>query len=115
MIPVFFLTEDANLLCEHRGVVSNAPSQDLVTISTRRVLVENDPEGRSIARCPNVGPTIRACLNTLAVREGYSEFIRIGGNPVCLDTVKGRTDGSPPGMVDYLVRSPGQDIVEEVP
>lgn len=115
MRSVFFLTEDASLVCEHRGVVSNAPSQDLVTIASRRVLVENDPEGRAIARCPNVGATIRPCLNTLAVREGYSEFIRVSGKPVCLETVKGRTDGSPPGMVDYLVRTPGQDIVEEVP
>lgn len=110
---MLFLTEDANLVCEHRGVVGIAATQDLVTVSSRRVLVHNDPEGRPIARCPNVGATIRPCLTTLAVREGYSEFIRVDGNQVCLDTVKGLTDGSPPGTVDYLVRDPGQDIVQE--
>lgn len=111
---MFFLTEDAVLVCEHSGVVGNAPNQDLVTIASRRVLVEDNPEGRGITGCPNIGATIRPCLTTLGVREGYSDFIRIDGHQVCLDTVKGRTDGSPPGTVDYLVREPGQDIVQEI-
>lgn len=112
---MFFMTEDANVVCEHRGVVGIVATQDLVTIASRQVLVENDPEGRSISRCPNVGATIRPCITTLGVREGYSEFIRVEGNPVCLENVRGRTDGSPPGTVDYLVRDPGQDIVQEKP
>lgn len=112
---MFFLTEDANVICEHRGVVGIVATQDLVTISSRRVLVDNNPEGRSIVRCPNVGATIRPCITTLAVREGYSELVRIDGKRTCLDPVRGRTDGSPPGTVDYFVRDPGQDIVQETP
>ena len=109
-----FLTEDAKLVCAHElGKVVNAPTQDLVTIRRRRVLVEKDPEGRDIQFCPNVGATIKPCQHTLAVQVGYSDFMRIDGRRVCLDTVTGLTDGTPPGTVLYKVRSAGQDFVSE--
>lgn len=106
------LTEDALLVCKHElGTVSNRPSQSLVTIAKRRILVENDPEGRSISKCPNIGITIKPCTTTLKVDAGYSELIRINGNRACLDTVTGLTDGTPPMTVKYHVRAPGQDWV----
>ncbi len=108
------LTEDAVLICNHiLGTVKNQPSQDLVTIGGRKVLVENDPEGRSIANCPNVGVTIKPCQLTLKVNTGYSDWIRVDGHRICLDTVDGLTDGTPPGTVHYKVRAPGQDFVSE--
>jgi hypothetical protein len=113
---MFFLTEDAVLVCKHElGRVQIVATQGLVTICGRKVLVENDPERRSISGCPNYGATIKPCANTLAVKVGYSDLIRIGGKRVCLDTVTGLTDGTPPGIVDYKVREPGQDIVSEGP
>jgi hypothetical protein len=45
--------------------------------------------------------------------EGYSSFVRINGRAVCLDTVTGFTDGTPPGVVKYIVRHPGQKFVNE--
>jgi hypothetical protein len=106
------LTEDSLLVCKHElGKVSNQPSQELVTIAKRRVLVENDPEGRSISKCPNIGIAIKPCTTTLKVDTGYSEFIRINGKRVCLNTVTGLTDGTPPMTVKYYVRTPGQDWV----
>ncbi len=111
---MYILTEDALLVCKHElGTVSIKATQDLVTIEKRRMLVENDPEGRSIARCPNVGATIKPCQKTLKVKQGYSDFICIDGKRVCLDTVTGLTDGTPPGTVQYKVRKPGQDLVSE--
>ena len=110
-----FLTEDAGLFCKHGpGRVSNKPSQDLVTIAGRRVLVEKDPEGRSIAGCPSVVP-FKPCLLTLPVLKGYSSFLRVNGRRICLDTVTGLTDGTPPGVVTYVVRTPGQNFVAEAP
>jgi hypothetical protein len=106
-----FLTEDAVLICAHRGIVRIEPTQTLVTIADRRVLVEKDPEGKDIDRCPNRGPTIKKCGKTLRVRVGYSTFIRIDGRRVCLDNVKGHTNGTPPGTVNYFVREPGQELV----
>ena len=109
-----WLTEDARLLCTHKtGVVAIAATQSLVTIEGRRVLVDADPERKSIGGCSNIGPTIKPCTLTLRVEEGYSDLIRIDGNAVCLDTVTGKTDGTPPGTVYYNVARPGQDLVIE--
>lgn len=108
------LTEDAVLVCAHElGIVGIAASQGLVTVSGRRVLVERDPEAKPIAGCPNVGPTIKPCTSTLPVQAGYSALLRVAGHRVCLDTVTGLTDGTPPGTVKYKVRSPGQTLVAE--
>jgi len=82
-----------------------------VTVAGRKVQIQPDPESRTIGGCPNYGPTIKPCTTTLPVRGGYSTFIRISGKPVCLDTVWGLTDGTPPGIVKYQVASPGQQFV----
>lgn len=109
---MLLLTEDALLLCKHvLGKVGLVPSQGWVTIDGRKVLVQADPEGRPIAGCPNVGATIKPCTSTLAVERGYSAFVRVDGRPVCLDTVEGLTDGTPPGIVKYNVASAGQAFV----
>jgi len=109
------LTEDAVLVCLHElGKVENQPSQRLVTIDSRKVLVDNDPERRSISRCPNIGATIKPCQTTLKVKVGYSKFVKIDGRKVCLDSVRGLTDGTPPGIVEYKVRRPGQGLVASV-
>jgi hypothetical protein len=111
---MYFLREDALLVCKHQlGKVNIVATQSLVTIGRRRVLVERDPEVKSIAGCPNVGATIKPCLLTLPVEIGYSAFLRIEGRRVCLDTVTGLTDGTPPGTVKYVVKSPGQNLVSE--
>ena len=107
-----WLTEDAVITCKHElGKVILAPTQDLVTIEQRQVLVDNNPENRSVVGCPNIGATIKPCTTTLKVEEGYSDFLRVNGKRICLDTVTGLTDGTPPGVVKYTVRSPGQEFV----
>lgn len=106
------LTVDAVLKCAHMGVVTNQLSQEWVTIAERPVMVEVDPEGREISRCPNRYPGIKPCTLTLPVRQGYSAFIRIGGVRVCLDNLWGMTDGTPPLTVKYLVTEPGQQFVD---
>ncbi|HZN92943.1 MAG TPA: hypothetical protein VFB81_09555 [Myxococcales bacterium] len=106
------LTEDAALTCAHLlGKVDIEASQDWVTVEGRKLLVEDDPEHREISGCPNYGVTIKPCTHTLAVKVGYSTFLRIDGARICLDTVQGLTDGTPPGTVLYQVRAPGQDWV----
>jgi hypothetical protein len=111
------ITVDAIITCKHiSGKVKLDDSnniQDFVTIRGRPVLVENDPELKQIMGCANMGPTIKPCTNTLKVTQGYSDLIRIQGRRACLMAVKGLTDGTPPGTVQYEVRSPGQDFVEE--
>ena len=106
-----WLTEAAVLHCDHQGAIPMRATQSLVRIDGRRVLVATDPEGMKILGCPNVGPTIKPCALTLPVQRGYCEWVRIEGRRVCLDTVTGLTDGTPPGTVDYTVRRAGQALV----
>ena len=108
-------TEDAVLTCKHElGIVRIVGTQNLLTIGGRKVLVDNDPEGRPIVACPNIGATIKPCLLTLKAQAGYSNWIRADGRRVCLDTITGLTDGTPPGIVKFQVRVPGQSLVTEV-
>jgi hypothetical protein len=108
------LTEDAVLICNHElGIVDIRATQNLVSIEGRQLLVERNPESRLIKGCPNIGATIKPCQQTLRVQTGYSDFIRIEGQRICLDTVTGLTDGTPPGTVVYKVRNPGQSFVSQ--
>ena len=107
------MTEDAIVLCTHQlGTITNQPSQGLVTIDGRKVLVDNDPESRSIRLCPNIGVTMKPCTTTLKVVAGYSTFVKIDGKAACLQTVTGMTDGTPPGIVQYQVRYAGQQLLD---
>lgn len=106
------LIERGIVRCGHDGSVVNVPSQTWVRINSSPVLIEPDPQGRGLQMCPNVGLNIKPCTLTLAVHQGYSGFLRIGQRAICLDSLQGFTDGTPPGAVKYTVRSPGQAFVE---
>jgi hypothetical protein len=109
------MTENAVVVCTHEtGIVGIVATQKLVRINSRRVLVEPNPVGRPIVGCPNAAPPSKPCLTTLAVQQGYSGLLSINGKRICLDTVTGLTDGTPPGTVKYKVRTPGQGLVKEV-
>ncbi|MDJ0890288.1 MAG: hypothetical protein QNK18_03710 [Gammaproteobacteria bacterium] len=111
------LTDRAVLVCAHEtGLVGIAASQTLVSISGHRVLVKPDPVAKPIVGCLNANPPagIKPCTSTLPVQKGYSDFMRIDGRAVCLDTVEGLTDGTPPGSHKYKVRSPGNNLVSEL-
>jgi hypothetical protein len=121
---MLILTEDALIVCNHiTGKVNIQPSQNLVTINGRCILVDPDPEGRSIVGCPNIGVNIKPCTNTLSVQVGYSDLLRIdvglgSARRICLDTVDGLTDGTLPGTVHYKVfkngePKAGQEFVRE--
>jgi hypothetical protein len=113
----YLLTDQAKLVCQHRtGTVLVVATQHLVRISGRPVLVggllKGDPEFQPIAGCSNIGLTIKPCMLSLKATTGYSTFIFVNHRPVCLDTITGPTDGTPPGVVSYKVARPGQDFVE---
>ena len=90
-----------------------ASSSAPISAMMQELIVNVDVEGRIIIGCPNMGGTMKPCNTTLPVKEGYSDLVRVEGRRVCLDTVTGLTDGTPPGTVDYVVRGPGQDFVSE--
>lgn len=107
------ITELAFITCDHAtGVVGLRSSQSFVRIEGGLVLIGNDPGNKMIGGCSNIGPTIKPCTMTMAVEQGKSDFVSIGGTPVCLDTVVGGTDGTPPSATKYRVRHPGQVLVD---
>jgi hypothetical protein len=103
-----WVTVNASIACGHDGAVDNVPRQRWVTVDSAPVLVADDPEGRHIAGCPNIGPTMKPCTATLRVSRGYSEWLRVDGHAVVLSNLDGLTDGTLPGTVHYTVRQPGQ-------
>lgn len=107
------LTEDAKVVCRHEtGVVQLLlATQDLATINGRKILVTPDPMFKPISGCANLGPTIKPCTLTISVSRGYSKLVTINGRAICLDSLVGVTDGTPPVTVEYHVRHPGQTLV----
>jgi len=106
------LTEDAVVRCPHGAGVGIVPTQTLVRIGGRQVLVDDNPENRPITMCPNMTLSgIKPCNKSLRPERGYSTFIKIDGRAVVLDSLSGLTDGTPPASWKYLVVGPGQDFV----
>jgi hypothetical protein len=106
------LTQDAVVVCAHVvGKVTVEATQQLVRIDRRQALVSVDPEGRAIKGCPNVGPNLKPCQQTLQVKLGYSTLVQIDGRRLVLDNLSGFTDGTPPGFVRYNCIDAGQKLV----
>jgi hypothetical protein len=115
-VAQLWLTEEADVRCTHRlGKAPQQASQTWVTIEGKPILVTPDPVGRSIGGCPNIGASIRPCLNTLPIHHGESTFIKIDGRLVIRADLWGYTDGTPPGAVKYEVLDPAQTLVAEAP
>jgi len=106
------VTEKADVRCKHRGVVKISASQHFVTVSGTPVLILLDPAGKSIGGCPNVGANIKPCTASLPAERGWSKFVTIQGQPMALKPITGKTDGTPPGMVEYIVVDPAQNFVQ---
>jgi hypothetical protein len=112
-----WLVVDAVVRCEHLGNAPQQNSQSWVRVTGKPVLVDPDPQGRSINLCPNYNPLagIKPCTNTLPVQQGKSSYIKIDGHQVMRADMWGLTDGTPPGAVKYQVHTPGQSLVGEAP
>jgi hypothetical protein len=111
-----WITIDADVRCDHKlGRVTMVAPEDFVFIAGRTIVTDDDPRGRPIGGCPNVGVAIKPCTQTLVVQRGKSGFVFIGGKPVVRADLDGFTDGTPPGGVHYTVQHPGQTLVTEAP
>lgn len=110
-----WIIKESVIKCAHLGVVDNVNSQDWVRIvhddEPVPVLVDDDPQGRDINGCPNSGAYVKKCSQTLEVKVGYSEWIRIDGKAIVLSHLDGLTNGTPPKKVPYNVTDPKQLFV----
>src|SRR5687768_11695156 len=97
------LTEDNVIRCPHRARVNVPPTQTLVRINGRRLLVTDDPENKTISLCPNsTFSGINPCTRSLRPDVGYSTFVKIDGRAIVLDSLTGLTNGTPPGSYKYI-------------
>lgn len=116
MTHQLWLTEGADVRCTHQlGRAPQRGSQDWVRIDGVPVLVVPDPIGRPISGCPNIGVSLKPCTTTLAIMGGQSVFVRIEGQPIVRADLRGLTDGTPPGEVEYRPVDADQTLVGELP
>jgi hypothetical protein len=107
------LTGQSVLKCAHMGTVALAPSQDFVRIEGESVLIDPDTVGRPVRACPMATPANPPCTKTVNADRSasFSDFVRIDGRGVCLDTATGMTNWSKLAVIPYSVISPAQDFV----
>ncbi len=115
MMTQALITQKAVLQCDHlTGIVGIIASQTFVTIEKIPILVKGDLVSRPIAGCPiPASGGSKPCLTTINETKGHSKFIFIRNIPVCLKSLKGLTDGVPPGSINYTVNQAGQNFMVE--
>ena len=106
-----WLTLNGTVKCGHGGGVALTALQQWLTIEGVPVLVVPDPVGRAISSCPNVSTNLLPCTVTGSITLGTSNYVRIDGRAVVLDTLIGVTNSAPPSQ--YSVTRAGQAFVEE--
>ena len=106
-----WITEASTIRCGHDGKVISLASQRWVRVDGDAFLVAEDPKGRAVTLCPNIGPTMKPCTATLTVSAGYSTLVRVDGHAAVLSNLDGLTDGTVPGTVHYQVRATHQHLV----
>ena len=100
------------VICPHGGRVTLIPRQFGVLAQTGYVICEGDLTGAPIVGCRKPFAIGSApCRTVVEVLPGStSPIVAVGGQPVCLETLTGLTDGVPPATVE--VAFPGQLAVE---
>lgn len=98
------LTATASLTCQHGGTLVIVPSQQIVTVGRRPLLVLADLLAAAVAGCP-LGP--KPCTKVTAVARGAAATLTIGSAPVVLESASGTTDQG-----TFQVVSAGQTILD---
>jgi hypothetical protein len=107
----FVLSASAELVCPHQDPIVIMPSQRLLLVDGRPVLLRADLLTAKVPTCRNVGPGLTPCGGIVSIIGGLSTTLRVGGEPVALDGAYGLT-AAVPGPVRWQVRSAGQAKLE---
>lgn len=104
------VTQSAKLKCAHGGVVMVIPTPCVVRVEGKFAMTQPAPAGATVVGCPTPTPPIGPgpCLALLPGITGYSQLLRIDGQPACLETLQGMTE-HPGGLL--VLDDPGQDLV----
>lgn len=103
------LTTASTLLCPHGGQIVAEPSQTLLTVDGRPVLLRADLLGPVLIGCP-LKPPATPCVKILSITDGVATTLRVGTEPAVLETARGATNVQP----GWLVSAAGQTKLEAV-
>jgi hypothetical protein len=98
------LTAGSLLQCAHRAPLVITPSQHLLKVNGQSVLVRADLLAATIPACP-ARPT--PCGKVASITAGLSTTLRVGTEPVALDSATGTTV-----IATWQVTSAGQTKLE---
>jgi hypothetical protein len=103
------LTESSDVECGHQGTVGVTGAPKL-TVGGNKALLQTGVAGQSVTACttpnaPAATPPTKPCQTVVSVLPvSLARKLTIGGQPVVLDTLKGLTDGLPPGTLTAAAR-----------
>ena len=110
MAPV--VTSNATIVCSHGGRVTLVPRQRTVLIADGVIMCEPDLVQAPIVGCTQA-PSVstKPCTLVVSTAPGSSSpNLIVAGRAAYVGTLRGVTDGVPPGTIS--VRDPGQTIVD---
>lgn len=99
----FVLTTISQVTCGHGGHVKVEGDAKL-QVNGNPVLVQNSIEGKNIPDCPTPPSdqsdpcTTVSSIPPPAITEGWARKLFVGGQPVMLDTLAGKTNGKVNGV-----------------
>ena len=98
--------------CDHDGTVSNNASQELGADRRGiRCSATTTPRAATSAGARTAAPNQAVRQDAQGRRRLLRRSSTSAVKPVVLATLEGKTDGTPPGVVHYRVRDPGQRFV----
>jgi hypothetical protein len=105
------LTTDSSVTCGHKGKVRTEGAK-LLKVNGKPVLLESGVVRKAIPgppdpdACTTVEDTSKGtkkCGSVQSLMAGQAKKLTVKGSPVLLDTLKGTTDGTPPGTLEVSV------------
>jgi hypothetical protein len=93
----YVLTVSSTVKCAHGGSVSLSSSAKL-SVGGKKVVLMSGVQGAPISGCPTPDDTNTPSTKcrTVVTANGTSTKLKVGGQPVVLDSLSGTTDGTPP-------------------
>jgi hypothetical protein len=92
---VAVLTAASALVCPHQAPLTVQASQRQLVVDGQPVLVRADLLAATVSGCPNTGPGLKPCTLVTNIAAGLAVTLRVGAEPVALETAYGATDAVP--------------------
>jgi hypothetical protein len=106
------MTTGGEVKCGHGpGKVTLGSGASKLQVNDKAVLLKNDVDAKKVSGCTTVTDTSKSLqqCGEASVATGTASKLTVGGAAVLLESLKGKTDGKPPGV---LSASAGQSKLD---